>query len=1169
MFTSLRTKLVLIVGTATLAVALVVGTSIVSGTRFLHDLNDVEARLVPKVELGPRLESEFERMRQAIQDAAAAQDPAALDATLASRTKLFDVIGSAGAALTPAEAASLRWAIQDYYEAARDISRRLIAGETGESLVDDMNQLGTRHAKAAELIKNTTRLEENELAGAFAALRGAKARADQFRLVVGIASVLLVIALSYWIARGVLRQVGHLSDGFARFAVGDFALEIPVTASELGIVAKKANEMAASLKQLAERRDADDAIKSGQARLSEELRGELALDVVAERALAFLAQRIDARACALYMIDDEDTLQLAAHHGLGESEAERPVSTFKLGAGLVGQAAKRDEIMVIDDPPEGYFKIGSGLGEATPRQLLLLSLWRAGKALGVVEFGLFSPASQRVHELLAAVRPILVSALGDARSRAALNDLLQQTQRFAARLAVQEEELRENNQELQTQQRELRRANEELEAQRQTLLSQNEQLEEARGRVEQKADELAKVSTYKSQFLANMSHELRTPLNSMLLLSQLLADNLGGNLTQKQIEHAKTIHGAGQDLLALINQVLDLAKIEAGREDVHLESVELERLLGFARRVFDPLAQEKCLELETVIEEGLPEQIVTDGQRLERILTNLLGNAIKFTERGRVALRIARPGPDVRFERNDLLPRSTIAFSVEDTGIGIDPEAQERVFAPFEQLESRTNRRYAGTGLGLAIARESARLLGGELRIQSEPGVGSTFTCYVPERRQVEESAPLSEDHPDRVPRAPTGAVADDRANLDSKEAHLLVIEDDPVLAEQLVEIIHARRLKVVVANSGREGLLHAREQPPQGIILDVKLPDLDGWTVMERLQQNPATRSIPVHFVSGVDAPARGLSLGAIGYLTKPATHAELVRAVRALVPAPSGGSSRVLVVEDDASSGQSVLEILTTEKLEGRHVTSASAALDALEHESFGCMILDLGLPDMDGLGLLETLQSRTRNGMPRVVVHTGRALTKKETRQLEAYAEAVILKDGDSSERLLEEIRLFVRHLKETSPPDSQASPAGRRPGEVSLHGVKILLAEDDMRTVYALCALLRGKGADVVVAENGREALELLASTPGVQGVLMDIMMPEMDGYEAMRRLRQDARFSRLPVIALTARAMKGERERCLEAGANDYLTKPVDGDRLLVAVQTWLQANGTSHLGRGN
>jgi CheY-like chemotaxis protein/signal transduction histidine kinase len=1168
MFPSLRSKLFLIVTTATMAVALVLATGALMGARFSRDLNDVEARLVPKVELGPRLEAEFERMRQAIQDAVAAQDPAALDATLAQRTKLFDLIGSAGTVLTPADAAALRWAIQDYYEASRDISRRLIAGETGETLVDDMNQLAARHKKASDLIKQTTRLEENELSAAFAGLRATNARAHQLRVGIGLMSVLLVVALSYWISRAVLRHVGHLSEGFARFATGDFATEIPIAATdELGNVASKANQMAASLKRLAEQRDKDDWIKSAQTDLSGELRGELALDVVAERALGFLASRLDARAAVLYMCDDEGVLELAAQHGLVDSEAGGPTAIFKTGVGLVGQAAKQERIVAIDDTPEHYFKICSGLGEASPRQLVLLPLWHLGKPLGVLEFALFTPASERGRELLNAVRPILVSALGEARSRAELQDLLQQTQRFAARLAVQEEELRENNQELQTQQRELRRANDELETQRQTLVVANEELLEARERVQQKADELAKVSAYKSQFLANMSHELRTPLNSMLLLSQLLADNLGANLTPKQIEHARTIHGAGQDLLALINQVLDLAKIEAGRQDVHLQSVELERFLAFARRVFEPLAQDKGLELALVLAQDLPNRLVTDEQRLERILVNLLGNAIKFTERGSVTLRIGRPEPGVRFERSELRAESTIAFSVTDTGIGIAAEAQERVFAPFEQLESDVSRRYAGTGLGLAIARESARLLGGELRVQSHPGVGSTFTCYLPERAHADEGEPLAEDVAQRVQRAPAAAVADDRGTLNAREPHLLVIEDDPVLAEQLVEIIHSRKLKVVVANTGREGLLHANERQPHGIILDVKLPDIDGWTLMERLQQAPATRSIPVHFISGVDAPARGLSLGAIGYLTKPATHAELVRAVRALAPGPAGTSGRVLVVEDDASNGQSVLEILTKENVEGHHVTSANAALKALESEDFGCIILDLGLPDMDGLRLLETLQSNAK--LPRVVVHTGRALTKKETRQLEAYAEAVILKDGDSAERLLEEIRLFVRHLKENLAQDQEPVSAGRRASEISLEGVKILLAEDDMRTVYALCALLRSKGADVVVAENGREALELLAATPDVKGVLMDIMMPEMDGYEAMRRLRQDARFSGLPVIALTARAMKGERERCLEAGANEYLTKPVDGDRLLLAMQSWRGKSGSNGAGRRN
>jgi CheY-like chemotaxis protein len=542
---------------------------------------------------------------------------------------------------------------------------------------------------------------------------------------------------------------------------------------------------------------------------------------------------------------------------------------------------------------------------------------------------------------------------------------------------------------------------------------------------------------------------------------------------------------------------------------------------------------------------------------VERVLTNLLGNAIKFTDRGHVALRIARPAPGAKLTRPDLDIAECLALSVSDTGIGIADDAHERVFAPFEQIESHSSRRYSGTGLGLAISRESVTLLGGELQLESQPGKGSTFTCFLPlhaaEGRRVVQDGKL----------APAPLVADDRAELTGDAPHLLVIEDDPVLAEQLVEVIRARRLKVLVASTGEEGIALARARKPQGIILDVTLPDIDGWTVMQRLRTHPATREIPVHFVSGVDAPERGLALGAIGYLMKPASHAELALAVRALTPVAQNSSRRILVVEDSVLEGDSLCELLSRENFEAKRVGSAQAALDALEKSRFDCMILDLGLPDMDGLAVLETLRARGAVDAPRVIVHTGRALNKRETQQLEAYAEAVVLKEGNSAARLLEEIRLFVSHVKQGLSPRSRSQiPPAPAPVDISLNGTKLLIAEDDMRTVYALSALLTSKGAQVLLADTGREALELLAENPDVDAVLMDIMMPEMDGYEATRKLRQDPRFRTLPVIALTAKAMKGERDRCLEAGASDYLTKPVDTDKLLQTLRTWL--TGATH-----
>ncbi|HEX7668553.1 MAG TPA: response regulator, partial [Polyangiaceae bacterium] len=1165
-------KLLLMVAMALVPLAIVVSGSSLIGARQARDLTDVESRLVPKLELGPRLEAEFERLRQNLQDAVAAQDSAGLDAAAETKEKLFALVAGAGAALTPGQAAALRWGVQDYYQIAENVSRRLIAGETGETLVDDIARMQAQQLKAAQLIKKTTGLDKNELSAGFSSVRSASTKADQFRLAIGLSSFALVLVLSVWAGRGILRVLRDLSEGFSRFATGDFGQPIPVTAGDdLGRVAEEANQMAASLRRLGEQRDRNDWLREGQAGLSRELTGDLDLETVTERALWFLSKRVGARAGALYLKEDEGGFRLVSQYALGSpaesgENAGTPEVTPRFGPreGLIGQAAQADDILVIDDPPPDYLRVRSGLGETAPRSVVFVPLLHLGRCVGVAELALLSPLSEQARELLTSIRQIFVIKVEAAKSRAALRTLLLRTQAQAERLATQEEELRLSNQELQSQEAGLRGANEELEAQRRVLSEKNAQLEDARERVQEKADELARVSSYKSQFLANMSHELRTPLNSMLLLSHLLSENETRTLTPKQVEHCRTIHAAGQDLLSLINQVLDLAKIEAGRQDILLESVALESFAAYAARVFLPLAAEKGIRLVTEVEEGAPKAITTDHQRVERILTNLLGNAIKFTEQGQVTLRIGRPQPDTRFHRPELSSERTVAFAVTDTGIGIPTEAHGRIFAPFEQVESHTQRRYTGTGLGLAIARESTELLGGELRLESAPGRGSTFTCYLPEGATAPldrpEATPADKEKPDVAP------VADDRENLVPKESHLLVIEDDPFLAEQLVDIIHARKFKAVVATTGQEGLRLARELAPKGIILDVKLPDIDGWTVMERLSQDVSTRAVPVHFISGVDTPERGLSLGALGYLTKPATRAELSAVVRTLTLPPGALSHRILVVEDSTVEGESIVELLQKEDLEARHVGSAAEALAAIEAEDFGCIILDLGLPDMDGLGLLETLRTRPSADAPRVVVHTGRALTKKEARQLEAYAEAVILKDGRSEERLLEEIRLFIRHLKDRLPRDARTAPSSIQGAEVSLSGRTILLAEDDMRTVYALSALLRGKGAEVLVADTGREALEVLAAHPEVSGVLMDVMMPEMDGYEAMRQLRLDARLRTLPVIALTAKAMKGERERCLAAGATDYLTKPVDGQHLLATLKAWLDLGGSNGAG---
>jgi len=723
---SFGAKLMSIVVLATVALALVLGIYAWLGLRGARDLDDVEGRMVPKLELAPRLESQFEHLRQSMQDAVAAQDPAALDASIQLRNDFIATVSTAGAALSPADAAQLRHGITAYHEAAYGVSRRLLRGETGESLVDALAAMQAQQHSTEALVKKAARLDRRELSAGFQAVRNGITSGTRYAVLLGLSGLLLVLALSSWVASGTLRSIANLSGGMARFATSDFHEAIPVTSDDdLGKLTREANLMAQSLERSA-------WLKAGIAELSVELRGELEPKQVAERVVSFLVGRTGAVAGALLLDDGAGALALVAGHALPDAGDGRERRRFRHGEGLAGQAALSRELSVVDAPPAGYLGIRSGLGAGEPRTLVFLPLWRGDVSFGVIELALFTECGERVREPLRSVSEMVGIALEVARSRAALRELLAKSQKQTDLLAAQEEELRASNRDLVEQQDELRRANDELEVQRQALSKQNTELEEAREGLVEKAAELTRVSAYKSQFLANMSHELRTPLNSMLVLSHLLAENDDGRLSSKQVEFAKTINGAGKDLLGLINQVLDLAKIEAGRQEVELGEVPLTELVQAVTRLFSASVQQKGLEFRVEVADGLPRSLVTDRQRLERILVNLVGNAQKFTEKGTITLSVSRPAGPVRVPRWDLAPETTVAFAVSYTGIGIAASAQARIFAPFEQAEARTDRRYGGTGLGLAIARESALLLGGDIVLESREGAGSTFTCYVP-----------------------------------------------------------------------------------------------------------------------------------------------------------------------------------------------------------------------------------------------------------------------------------------------------------------------------------------------------------------------------------------------------------------------------------------------------
>jgi CheY-like chemotaxis protein len=1174
---SIRGKLIAIASITALAFALLTLFGALVTSRNERLLTEIRERHLPKMEVGPRLEAHFEALRRGVQDAAAAQDVDALDATREHKDRLLAEISAARETLTESEVAALRGAIEEYYALASGVARRMIDGETGEGMVDAMTHMQAQHNRAQAALEKATRFDQADLQRAFARVSEAERTGARVRVWVLAGCMLGVLLLVLWVSRGLLRSLARLAAGFERFGRGEFAIAIPIVASdELDHLAERANEMAGKLRVLAEDRERADWMKAGVAGLLHELRGELEPSELATRVSAFIARYIEAPAAAFYLRTPADTLELLGHYANAPGE-HGAAQRFALGEGLVGQAALQREPLVIDRLPDDYLRVRSGLGEARPRCVVLLPLVHHERVTGVLELALFSSWSPRYGELLAALSETLAIALEVSRARSAMRELLAETQRQAQRLATQEEELRATNEELQAQgeelqaqQGELKQSNEELiersdelQIQQRALQQANTELQLAHERLSQKAEELSAVSSYKSQFLANMSHELRTPLNSMLLLSNLLAQNDAKNLSEKQVEFCKTINGAGNDLLALINQVLDLAKIESGKQELRVEPVEIGELAARAERIFTPLARDKGLELRIDVEHSAPVLVHSDRQRIEQILDNLIGNAIKFTQRGSVQLRIAAPDASAKLERPELSAGSCFALYVTDTGIGIAPEQQQRVFAPFEQVDARPDRRYGGTGLGLTIARELAVLLGGELQLSSAPGQGSTFSCYLPRTAPLATSSqPVTGVHPQlSKPHTDGRRASDDRDALAEQDAYLLVIEDDPVFAEAVGDVIHKQGLKFLVADSGARGLELARERRPSGIVLDVRLPDVDGFGVMEALRSDLATSAIPVHFVSALQAGERGMAMGAVGYLTKPASPRDLERAVESLARMRTS-QHRILIVEDDTEVAESLARQLQGDQLEAVRASSAAEARALLARERFACMVLDLSLPDMDGLELLRILREEGVDAPP-VIVHTGRALTKIEAQRLEAYAEAIVVKDGPAVERVLDEIRLFVRRLKEGLPAAARGT-VQRNAAPLRLEQRKLLLVDDDMRTVYALSAVLRAKGAEVLVADTGRAALEALAQHPDVELVLMDIMMPEMDGYEAIRRLRLDPRFARLPVIALTAKAMKGDREKCLEVGATDYLAKPIDPESLAVILRERLpgaRANG--------
>ena len=916
-------------------------------------------------------------------------------------------------------------------------------------------------------------------------------------------------------------------------------------------------------------------LQSGQVGLADALSGDHTVEELSERVLAFLARYAGAHAGALFK-GEAGRFRRTATLGV-PADAPIPVA-FGLKEGLLGQVAHEGRALLLNDVPEGYMTLGSALGRDIPRHLVITPA-RVDEAVNaVIELGFLQAPGDLVLELLDAASASIGVALRSARYRAELQDALEETQRQSEEMQVQSEELRVSNEELEEQGRalkesqvrleqqqvELEQTNSQLEEQAQTLEAHRDDLERAGADLTQKAQDLERASQYKSDFLANMSHELRTPLNSLLILSKLLGDNTDENLTEEQVRYARTIQSSGDDLLTLINDILDLSKIEAGHVQMRAEGVSLQRVTSDLRHLFQPIADERGLDFTINLDDDLPEIVETDRQRLEQILKNLLSNAFKFTEKGSVRLAIAPSGDD-------------IAFAVTDTGIGISSDQQAGIFEAFQQADGTISRKYGGTGLGLSISRELSRLLGGSIMLDSRPGEGSTFTLVMPRVYDAGQIAPripgASKPIDGPRPATPTKkdaaaspplrrAIADDREQIAAARRLLLVIEDDDRFATIVRDLSRELGFQCLVATTAEEALKLARQHRPSAIVLDIGLPDQSGLTVLDSLKRDDQTRHIPVHIISAEDHSRTAMALGALGYTMKPVKHEDLAEVLGGLENTLARTVRRVLVVEDDDVQREAVQALLSSGHVETVGVGTAAECLNALREQTFDCMVLDLTLPDASGFSLLETLSQDQEHAFPPVIVYTGQDLTPDHEQQLRRYSNSIIIKGAKSPERLLDEVSLFLHQVVSELPAEQQKMIRQARNRDALLEGRRILIVEDDVRNVYSLTNVLEPRGAVVEIARNGQEAIDLLQASAdqpdrAIDLVLMDVMMPVMDGLTATQTLRADPRWSDLPILMLTAKAMPDDQERCLAAGANDYMAKPIDVDKLLSLVRVWM------------
>ena len=1013
----------------------------------------------------------------------------------------------------------------------------------------------------------------------------------------GALATIAAIIIASLVIRMIVNPVEIVTNTFKEIAEGDVNLEVRLNINskdELGNMAKYFNIFMTKLKELIFENRNQSWLITGRAELSEEIRGLQEINELSFQIISYICRYLNAQIGRIYIKTDDSTYKLFG--GYADNISEDSSNEFNIGEGLIGQSALEKQSILVKNVPQGYMKIVSGVGEATPKNILIVPCMYHEEAECIIELGTFNEFTDVQLKFLEQVSENIAISVNSAKAQRKMKELLDKTLVQAEELQVQQEELRQNNEELeeqtnslkqsemnlQTQQEELKVSNEELEQQTQKLEQQkremiknNERLRKANFEIEEKAKELQIANKYKSEFLANMSHELRTPLNSILVLSQLLENKKDNEpLTEKQLEYAKTIHSSGENLLRLINDILDLSKVEAGKMDINFEKVNLIELVEDIRRLFSPIALQKSLDLKIEIEKGLPEEITSDRQRLQQIVNNLLANAFKFTNDGCIVMNICRPKErDIEYFNVKGDVNKLISIEVIDTGIGISEDKQNLIFEAFKQVDGTISRKFGGTGLGLSISKELAHLLGGTIYLKSQEGKGSTFTLVilnndsdVIELVQLDKGKDQGDNEEfnavfEEVNVSTNNDISIDKFDYEEIERRdeklILIIEDDEQFLSILSELADKKNYKVLTEKNGEEGIKLAAKYRPDAILLDIGLPDINGWEVVDRLKNIETTKNIPIHIISGSqDKNSYNKLDNLVEYLKKPVNLEELYNLFNEIEDNISKDFKKVLIVDENKDQTNIIYDSLNQRGIQVNILESGLDAYNLLKTEQFDCMILDLKLKDMNGLELLNKLKAENIKNFP-ILIHTENNITQEDEEKLNQYAESIIIKGNSSIQRLLDEASLFLHSVDSNIENEKIKHIKSSHEKERSLTNKNILIVDDDMRNVFSLTSALEEKGMNVIVGRNGAEGIEKLKENSYIDLIIMDVMMPKMDGYTAMQEIRKEKKFNNIPIIAITAKAMKDDRQKCIEAGANDYLTKPVEINKLISLLRVWL------------